>query len=376
MPIALDTLPLDIVELICLSVVELASADFELASFVHDDIESLAPCQAFKSWSLQSLPLIHPLWRLPGTSALYRCIVLTTADEYKAFHQSLESWPTNRQYVRAITIRWRPEDFGGPDGYTYKVLGWWYEMEIEHLIRMCTRLESFDPGLRSIVMTQEGIEALADLTELRTIGLRLVDVERDKDFPIFVKSKRLESLRLLDIWNFYPATILQILPQIRKLVMPQSVQNLLCRLDVTLNLRELEVDAPFCIGTNHSSNPMPNLISLTIRKVFVDSDLVDLYLKIFVRLQILSVKLKKVTPCLWQSVSLVTMRFYFTPFLLTWHESQEDRNFIGMHIRRENLPRLKHLIQIDWNDVDGPKQCREILPKFWNIEAKDRTPGI
>ena len=52
----------DIIGLICLLVVELAFHDFEMWDFIVDNHHaSLAPCKRFRAWSLQSLPLIHPL---------------------------------------------------------------------------------------------------------------------------------------------------------------------------------------------------------------------------------------------------------------------------------------------------------------------------
>jgi hypothetical protein len=381
-PMTLDTLPSDIVELICSHVVELALADFQLARFLVNDIESLIPCQHFKSWSLKSLLLIHSLWTLPGTKALYRYIFLTTADEYKAFHQSLESYPTNRRYVRSITIRWGPKDFGGPDGYAYKVLGWWYEMEIEHLIRLCPRLESFDPGSRSIVISREGIAALGDLTELRSIGLRRVDVERRTKESLILNSRKLDSLQLVNTWDPYPKTILQTLHQIRKLGLSPILSYygsppMIFYSGALYNLRELEVDYPSFIRfdpDDHPSNPLPNLISLTIRKLHVSTMSINPCLQTFPRLQVLSVKFLDATYCLWQSDSLVTMRFY-TPPSLTGVWNQDEHEFIETHIRRKNLPRLKELIQIHWEaveeDGDGPMHCRNILPKSWNVEEID-----
>jgi hypothetical protein len=370
----LDTIPIDVVELICSHIVDLAFAEFELADFILREDDSLEPYRRFKSWSLKSLPLIHPLWRLPGTTALYRHVFLTSADQYKAFHQSLESSTTKRPFVRSITIRWGPHDFGGPEGYAYKVLGWWYQMEIEHLIRLCPRLESFDPGSRSIVITEEGIAALGDLTELRAIVLRPVDIEKIQDLQL-LNSKKLDTLRLVTTWESYPQTIFQTLHQVRKLGMPHDFSTLVSRSGALFNLRELEVDYP--PGIVDYCPPLPNLICLTIRKQYVHALIINHYLKTFLRLQVLSVKFADPMYCLLQSDSLVTMKFYVVPFGPVGIRNQDEHEFIEKHVRRKNLPSLKELIQIQWEDVEdnfnGPLRCRNILPKSWDVEEKDRS---
>ena len=164
-------LPTELIEVICSLCAESIFGESGNQEYLdHDEFESTL---------LYSLPLIHPRWTIPGQKALYRYVRLPTADRYNAFQESLAMFPYNGEYVRAIYIDWGHEDFGGPDGYAYKVLGWFHEMEIQQVVRLCPRLELFDPGRKSPAISQEGIAALKSITGIRSIAWRGVDFHKD-----------------------------------------------------------------------------------------------------------------------------------------------------------------------------------------------------
>ena len=135
------TIPTELIELICSWAVESAFEESELREAAG---KSLSREDSVLCSTLSRLPLIHPRWTVAGQGALYRYVKLWTADRCKAFQDSLTMYPNNGIHVRAIMIHWGEADFGGPDGYAYKVLGWFHEMEIQHLIRLCPRLQRFE----------------------------------------------------------------------------------------------------------------------------------------------------------------------------------------------------------------------------------------
>jgi len=107
-------------------------------------------------------------------------------------------------------------DIGGSNCYVYKVLG----MEIEHLIRLCPLLESFNPRNVSPVIIPEGIELLGNLTQLRSSGPRNVDFQRGHDsvYRTFMNITKLESLRLCSVAQEFGNMIGPIATWTRKVV--------------------------------------------------------------------------------------------------------------------------------------------------------------
>ena len=127
---------------------------------------------------LSSLPLIHSRWHVPGQKALYCYISLRTADQYKRLQDCLSLHPKNGVYIREIAIHWGLHDFGGPDGYSYKVLGWFHEMEIQEVMRLCPHLLSFQASPEAPVISREGIAALGTIETIRRIVWRMVDIQQ------------------------------------------------------------------------------------------------------------------------------------------------------------------------------------------------------
>src|SRR5215471_6947323 len=123
-------LPTELIELSCLWAAEIAFKESELRKVSDSYWDDRCPKDNFLHSALSPLPLIHPRWTPSGQKALYRYIKLSTADQYKAFQDSLTTYPNNGEHVRAVIIQWEMGDFGGPDGYAYKVLGWFHEMDI------------------------------------------------------------------------------------------------------------------------------------------------------------------------------------------------------------------------------------------------------
>src|SRR5271155_2828572 len=180
-------LPVEIIEQICL-----ALADDPLPMSLMTNIPS-------SSTLLSALPLINSRWHLSGQKALYRHIVLGTADQYKCFQDCLTLHPGNGIYVRSISIDWGFKDYGGPDGYSYKVLGWFHEMEIQQLIRLCPLLERFHPGQDSPVIGQEGIAALGNIDSIREITWRPTEFQQYGDAVNRAQSswRHLETIEIL-----------------------------------------------------------------------------------------------------------------------------------------------------------------------------------
>ena len=188
-------IPVEIIEQICL-----ALADDPLPMSLMTTIPS-------SSTLLSALPLINSRWHLSGQKALYRHIVLETADQYKCFQDCLTLHPGNGIYIRSIAIDWGFKDFGGPDGYSYKVLGWFHEMEIQQVVRLCPFLESFYPAQYAPVISREGIAALGTIGSMRCIHWRAVDVKQYGDTILQAHSnwKQLEEVELWDIFSFIGA---------------------------------------------------------------------------------------------------------------------------------------------------------------------------
>lgn len=178
----LATLATELIEFICEFAAEYAREDWEF---------SLGPDgggngsqdrkKNFVSRFLVGLPLIHPRWTVPDQKALYRYVCLTDAVRYKAFQESLTQYPHNGRYVRGLFIDWGGQDFGGPDGYSYKVLGWFHEMEIQQVVRLCPFVERFHPGKFSPVISQEGIAALGSIDCIRSIAWRRAEFQKYGD---------------------------------------------------------------------------------------------------------------------------------------------------------------------------------------------------
>jgi len=80
-------------------------------------------------------------------------------------------------------------------------------MEIEHLIRFCPLLASFNPGNVSPVIIPERVESLGNFTGLRSIGLRNVgfketmirSIERTS---LFQTLNRYDSILSLKVWQY------------------------------------------------------------------------------------------------------------------------------------------------------------------------------
>jgi hypothetical protein len=374
----LDTLPIDVIEQICFLTAKGAFLDFEASDFLALYHASIRPCKRFKASSLWSLPLIHPLWRLPGTKVLYRYICITTADEYKAFHRTLELNPTNRQYVRVITIRWGEEDFGGPDGYAYKVLGWFHQIEIQHLIRLCPFLESIDIAHDCPVISPEGIAALGSLTELRSIGLRNVDFQRDSDsvIQVLLNARSLDSLRLYHVADDFFEMLAPIASRIRQLKWSPQARQDSRRWPRMENLRELDVDVsagPPLSLYDPLRHAAPNLTNLTIRSGTIDCVVeVHTILWSFCNLQFLAlgpwtqlVSISISVP--WRSAKLVTIQFRIS--------SKHVRSLFGnlgsaiehirRHVQRESLPQLQRSFLILYDENGRTLNCENVLPDGW-----------
>ena len=190
----LATLPTELIELICGCVVNHVRERWEF-DFDPQNIRHLGLLSRY----LSGLPLIHSRWTVPGQKALYRFIILPTAHRYKAFQDSLTAFPHNGLYVREIFLHWGSLDFGGPDGYSYKVLGWFHEMEIQQLVRLCPLLEIFHPGEYSPVIGQEGIAALGNIDSIRAISWRPTEFQQYGDAVDRAQSgwNRLDTLEIM-----------------------------------------------------------------------------------------------------------------------------------------------------------------------------------
>jgi hypothetical protein len=195
----LATLPTELIELICECVANYILEDWEFGDDPSEDFSGRLEKQRFRSRHLASLPLVRSRWAAPGQKALYRSIMLPNAGYYKALQESLTAFPHNGMYVRAILIHWGARDYGGPDGYSYKVLGWFHEMEIQQLIRSCPLLERFHPGQDSPVIGQEGIAALGNIDSIREITWRPTEFQQYGDAVNRAQSswRHLETIEIL-----------------------------------------------------------------------------------------------------------------------------------------------------------------------------------
>ena len=169
--ITLADFPTELSELICQCAAHHAFKDWEFGDHPENH-PSACPSQY-----LSQLPLIPSRWTVPGQKALYRVVVLPTANRYKGLQESLTVFPHNGLYIREIFLHWVRGDFGGPDGYSYKMLGCFHEIEIQQLVRLCPLLESFNPGQNSPAISQEGIAALGNI-DIRSIAWRPTECQQ------------------------------------------------------------------------------------------------------------------------------------------------------------------------------------------------------
>jgi hypothetical protein len=382
----LATLPTELIELLCSLAAEVAIEESELRESIARTYADLRdPANELKSFSLSSLPLIHPRWTIAGTKALYRNIYLDTADQYKAFQNSLTSYPDNGNHVRRLSIRWYKGDYGGPDGYAYKVLGWFHQMEIQNVIRMCPRLEYFDPGRDSPVVSQEGIAALGTLSELRLVAWRNVDFQTNAKTVIEIISRwrQPETLRLYSLDKKAVKMMHPIFNQISTL----TVHDHNLALDLTLlslkNLRHL--DLAYTAQSRPQKNHLLQIISkygtnlthLTIRDDNTPIWFVSKILLLAPRIQFLYIAISregflgqfgglgKGEDGMWRSDTLVEILFqwsYINDFPVEWRYK-----VLGSQMRAENLPQLKKITEIFSMEegmpviVDGP------LWEYWNL---------
>ena len=186
-------LPIEILEKICLTLAP--------ARYTKNTLPT--PSRSPRTAVLAALPLISSRWHVSGQKALYRDISLETADQYKLFQDSLTLNPQNGMYVRALCIIWGiKDDFGGPDGYSYKVLGWFHEMQIEQVIRLCPLLEFFFPSSFAPVISGEGIAALGTIPTIKFIIWRGVDVQQHMDI-ILQAHANWKDLFVVELWDIF-----------------------------------------------------------------------------------------------------------------------------------------------------------------------------
>jgi len=244
----LATLPTELIELICEWVADYVLEDWEFGDGPPCDSSSSRfgrdeETQRILSRQLVGLPLVHSRWAIPGQKALYRSVVLPNAVSYKAFQDSLTAFPQNGSYVRAISIHWGNRDYGGHDGYSYKVLGWFHEMEIQQLVRLCPFLECFHPGYDSPVISQEGIAALGNIDSIRAMTWRPTEFLQYGEAVNRAQSgwHRLETIEILGhLWENDFKFIQPISNRLRTLKFHDHQQDLHSQLSLD-NLRELHL---------------------------------------------------------------------------------------------------------------------------------------
>lgn len=380
------SIPTELIELICSVAVQSAIDDFEFIEAASRLDAHLWTPADLRSFALFSLPLIHPRWTIAGTKALYRYVNLNTADQYKAFENSLVSYPNNGNRVRVISIRWYRGDFGGPDGYAYKVLGWFHEMEIQNLIRLCPRLECFEPGHNSPVISQEGIAALGTLTGLRSIVWRNADFHTNVDavIQIILRSKQLDTLRLYTV-DTRPLQMMQpVFHRIKKLIVHDGEFAFRLPWSSFENLRDLDLAyvRSFRVGPTDLLQVLykcdVKLTHLTIRDDSMPISKVPEILRLASGVQFLYIKLwfddgahgkseiyEADEGKRWRSNTLKEILFQWpagpepTP--------EQHCEIFRSRLRAENLPQLKKLSKLSW--THGIPLRYNMLPEIW-------TPGI
>ena len=191
------TLPTELIETICKFASEFDFEDYDRVVVGRVPVLN----QPVAASALASIPLIHPRWAFAGQTALYRRVVLTSARQYKQFQESLMAFPYNAVHVRGLRIEWGRRDFGGYEGYAYHVLGWFYEMEIQHLVRLCPCLEAFSASETCLPISREGIDALSMVNGMRYMTWRSEEVWKYTAAILRAHSgwKHLEALTLRSI---------------------------------------------------------------------------------------------------------------------------------------------------------------------------------
>lgn len=376
----IDTLPTELIELICLWAAESAYEESEFREF--PDLYWADCCQKdrFLYSTLYPLPLIHPRWTASGQKALYRYIKLSTADRYKAFQDSLTTYPNNGDHVRAVIIQWEMGDFGGPDGYAYKVLGWFHEMDIQHVIRLCPRLEHFDPGQNSFVISQEGMAALGALNRIRSIAWRNEDFHKDANaVQINFRWSQLETFRIhktLD--SLHISMMLPIFNRIKKLIIHDSMIESQLPWSSMESLRNLDLSSS---SFHTNSSPLKvlrqfatQLTHLTIRNRGLDFSDLSMILSVESCLQYIQITLMlhqdqisdKDNPL--RSDSLVEMVVCPSLYFMFPIDSDQDQCLMS-RVRMENFPRLIKLTKISRNSLGEPSY-RSLLPLNWKEGLK------
>lgn len=361
--LSIASIPTELIELICSFV---TASVYQVSEF-SDRVEGWRlKKDCFLSRYLVSLPLIHPRWTPVGQKSLYQYVKLPTADYYEAFQQSLTKFPYNGEYVRAISIQWGCQDFGGPDGYAYKVLGWFHEMEIQHVIRLCPNLESFDPGGWSPVISQEGITALGTIKGIRSIAWRDVEFQQNADAVLRALSSwhKLESLQLFShVDGKFEPTLQPIFNCIKTLKLHDSGLMRQLPLWSLANLRHL--DLVFSIYQEHNFVKVikvtgAQLTKLTIREFKLPLTNLSLIFTYAQRLEFLGLLISNTQPIApldcedpnqWHSDSLIEFRYEWLDRRLG--ELSADTG-IKSRMRRENFPRLRKLVKIYWDSEGIP----------------------
>jgi hypothetical protein len=377
----IDTLPTELIELICLWAAESAFEESEVREFPDLYWVDSSQKDRFLCSTLYPLPLIHPRWTASGQKALYRYVKLSTADRYKAFQDSLTTYPNNGDHVRAVIIQWETGDFGGPDGYAYKVLGWFHEMDIQHVIRLCPRLEHFDPGQNSFVISQEGMAALGTLNGVRSIAWRNEDFHRDANaVQINLRWSQLETFRIhktLD--SLHISMMLPIFNRIKKLIIHDSMGESQLPWSSMESLRNLELSS----SSHHTINsPLKilrqcptQLTHLTIRNRELDFSDLSMILNLESRLQYIQITLMfrpedqvSDKDNLLHSDSLVEMIVHPSLYYIFMIDSDQDQ-CLRSRVRMGNFPQLMKLTKISWNSLGEPSY-RSLLPLDWKEGLK------
>jgi len=383
----LANLATELIELVCEFAAEYAREDWEFRLGSNGDANVRA---SFVSRHLVGLPLIHPRWTVPGQKALYRYVCLMNAVRYKAFQESLTQYPHNGRYVRALLIDWGIQDYGGPDGYSYKVLGWFHEMEIQQVVRLCPFLEQFYPGRNSPVISQEGIAALGSVDSIRSITWRRADFQKYGDAVNRAQSSW-PHLDTVEIFESLTEDDFKYVRNISTRLRSLKVHNTQLEYELQknrelwsfCNLREFHLSMS-SLPIGWTTPPILRFCGSNITTLSLPSNTLDYYRDIFgeflnqltPRLENLRLFVSFVLTLDWGERFQSPSRYYQTPRNYPWHSKSLRSVSIGLHdvetmplyvqyavnafIRPDAFPNVRKVL-ISWRDANGELQIRNVM---------------